>query len=535
MRPREGNRYLSPVGNLIEAFVSYGQLQVVGGSGDADLRLFVVGDALVTRAAADQLTVLTGLHTGHVRVRVSEVADEPNLDAAWDAESEDTLWCPQGRIAVQGLMSGPPDGLDDVVTGGPGLYRVRVRARNRRREGPEYDELPPEEFELLLRRVDVESGLTTYRGDELPPPADPDPAAAATWAAGRFVADADPPTGRRRLPRGVSPQPEGPRAAVRRQRPMPADVAAAALAAPATWLGATPDGDEELILPMGPLLIRLRLREAAEPARVGYGWTWSAVPGSTAQPPDDEESTVELRLEEIDGESHLAVVHTGVRAADAVQLGLLWEELLERAASAADGRLAWVAPLDAAARQAREAAEALRLRTEERLRAEWGGRVPSERLQRLPANIYGLRQLDPGLPFALEALGDDRQLAVARWAARRALEAARLDTVAWIADLLTAAERGEPPAVNLDAAFERMFADPSVPQTLVNLPGGPPNALQQAIVLPALFAARGTDGTGGANPLAAAVNCVYAAAIGHGDGYREFLATLRDAFPDLRD
>jgi hypothetical protein len=526
------------VGNLVEAFVSSGQLQVVGGYGEGDLRLCVAGDALVTRTAADQLTVLAGLHTGRVLVRVTEVDDEPGLDAAWDAESEDTLWSPEGRVAVQGLMSGPPEGLDDVVTGGPGLYRVRVRARYRRREGPGYDELPPEEFEVLLRRVDVDAGLTTYRGDALPPLADPDPAAAATWAARRFVTEADPPGERRSLLRGMPPRPEGPRAGVRRRHPMPADVAAAALAGPATWLGAAgPDGhgDEELVLPMGPLAIRLRLRGAAEPARVVYGWDWSAVPGSTAEPPDDVESTVELRLEETDGESYLAVVHSGVRAADAVQLGLLWEHLLERAASAADGEAAWVAPLGAAARQAREAAEARRLRSEEHLRTEWGGRLPSERLQRLPANVFGLRQLDPTLPFALEAVGDDRQLAVARWAARRGLEAARLDTVGWIADLLAAAERGESPALDLAAAFERMFADPSVPQTVVNLPGGPPNALQQAIVLPAVFSACGTDAGGGANPLAAAVNAVYAAALGHGDAYREFLATLRDAFPDLRD
>jgi hypothetical protein len=521
------------VGSFTDTFVSYGQLQVAGDGEIGNLPLFAVGDGLLSLTGASTVTVFAGLHTGTVRVRVLETAGPPDPDESWEAESEATLWSRTGGVSVTGLMSGPPEGFDDVVRGGPGLYRVLARARHRRREGPGYDDLPPEEFELVLWRVDVDTGIATTRGDALDRLGDPDAAQAAAWAARRIVAVAAPPPEWRNLRtlggrRPLHDEGPHPRAAVRRHRAMADDAARAAIAAPAGWLGAVRDGGE-LVVPMGPLAIRLRPLEVAGPAAARLGWRWTAVPGSTAEPADDAESTVVLRLLEVDGATSLAVAHDGVRGADAVLIGLLWEHLLERAESpGAAGPPAWVAPLAADERQAREAAEADHRAAEERVRAEWGGRLPSPRLRSLPANVWGLRQLDPDLLFALDAAADDRLRLVARWAARRGLAIAGLDGVGWIADLMAGVERGEQPPYDLSAAFESMWADESVPYTVVAMPGGPPNALQQAMVLPAIYAAAEDDA------LAAAVNAVYATAIAHGPAYAAFLAELRDEFTELR-
>jgi hypothetical protein len=68
---------------------------------------------------------------------------------------------------------------------------------------------------------------------------------------------------------------------------------------------------------------------------------------------------------------------------------------------------------------------------------------------------------------------------------------------------------------------------PGCPATVVVGPGGMPNCSQQAMALPALFATAESD------PLSAALNALYAAAIAHGPAWPEMLERARLEFPDL--
>ncbi|WBB57736.1 hypothetical protein O7599_18800 [Streptomyces sp. WMMC500] len=179
-----------------------------------------------------------------------------------------------------------------------------------------------------------------------------------------------------------------------------------------------------------------------------------------------------------------------------------------------------------AARREREARE--RERAEARERAErrrWGGRIPSERVLAAGGNVTMLVRLDRDLIDVVDAAGPAAQRDLARWAARRALTAAGLDRVGWIAAGLDAVDRGEELPVPFDdmtRAFDRLFADPSVPQTLVDSTDGRhDNVLQQAMALPALF------GAAEPNPLRAALDALSHAAVTWGTAYPDLFAEAR--------
>ncbi|WP_407560031.1 hypothetical protein [Streptomyces sp. 184] len=178
-----------------------------------------------------------------------------------------------------------------------------------------------------------------------------------------------------------------------------------------------------------------------------------------------------------------------------------------------------------AARREREARE--RERAEARERAErqrWGGRIPSERVLAAGGNVTMVR-LDRDLIDEVDAAGPRAQRDLARWAARRALTAAGLDRIGWIAAGLDAVDRGEDPPEPCDdmgRAFGRLFADPEVPETLVDSPDGRfDNVLQQAMALPALFGAAEPD------PLRAALDALSHAAATWGSAYPELFAEAR--------
>ncbi|TGB07826.1 hypothetical protein [Streptomyces sp. MZ04] len=165
------------------------------------------------------------------------------------------------------------------------------------------------------------------------------------------------------------------------------------------------------------------------------------------------------------------------------------------------------------------------------LRREWGGRIPSERLRTVLGNVDGIRELAPELAHALDELSPERQRAVARWAMRRAFEEAGLAQVGWIAPALDAAERGQRLPAPFDdvheAVWDRLFADPDVPQTMVaSTDGRTPAMLQQAMAVAALFGAVEDD------PLRAALDALYAAAVTFGPAYGTLFAEARSAFPD---
>jgi hypothetical protein len=103
---------------------------------------------------------------------------------------------------------------------------------------------------------------------------------------------------------------------------------------------------------------------------------------------------------------------------------------------------------------------------------------------------------------------------------------AGLEQISWIAAALQAVETGGqlPTTLTEDhgqSGFRRLFDDPAIPHTVITLPGGPANFVQQSAAFPALLALAHED------PLAAAVDAVHTAAIAHGaDGYASFLADV---------
>ncbi|MGA4541343.1 hypothetical protein ACPA54_15280 [Uniformispora flossi] len=187
------------------------------------------------------------------------------------------------------------------------------------------------------------------------------------------------------------------------------------------------------------------------------------------------------------------------------------------------------------AEAARRAAEEERQRQREAARryelTVWGGREPSDRLRNIRGNVHGLRVLDVHLVHALDAAGPAVQRRIARWAARRAFEAAGLAQVDWIAPALDALDAGEPlpePFGDGRRAFDRVYGDPGVPRTTVVIPALAPREIsRQAVALPALTGAAEPD------PLQAAVDALYAAASSFGSDGRGFLAEVRRRFPEL--
>ncbi len=192
-----------------------------------------------------------------------------------------------------------------------------------------------------------------------------------------------------------------------------------------------------------------------------------------------------------------------------------------------------------------EKAEAERMRAEAERRAQleaeerwsrtqdelwWGGARPSERLRNLQANVIGLANLDRALVDRLDQADPDAQRAIARWAARRAWDVAGLSTLDWAAPALAAAEGGEelPPPFDDHTEVWRLLLgeDREVQNVHVRTTGPPqvefPHTVDpQFAALPAVFAAVHAD------PLAAAVDALYAAAVTVGDGHQRLLSDLR--------
>jgi hypothetical protein len=184
----------------------------------------------------------------------------------------------------------------------------------------------------------------------------------------------------------------------------------------------------------------------------------------------------------------------------------------------------------AAARAERERKERERTALREQVeRRRWGGRIPGERVRAAIGAGSWLVTWDRDLIDEVDAAGPRAQRGLARWAARRALAAAGLDRIGWIAAGLAALDRGEDLPEPFDdemRAFDRLFADPSVPQTLVPAPGGGnDDALQQAMALPALLAAADPD------PLRAALEALAHAAVTWGGARRELFAQARAQLP----
>ncbi|MCI2423497.1 hypothetical protein MOQ72_39425 [Saccharopolyspora sp. K220] len=177
---------------------------------------------------------------------------------------------------------------------------------------------------------------------------------------------------------------------------------------------------------------------------------------------------------------------------------------------------------------------ALKQAKDDREAERWGGRPPSERLRTLGGNVWGMAKLDRDLVDAVEAISPDRQRMLARWAARRACTEAGLVVLDSVERALAAADRQEPLPAPFDderQAWEWLLRDDQVPHTTVaqvpldangfDAPPAP-RMLQQAMALPALFAAVDTD------PLRGALDALFAMAHTFGPAYRAVFAEARD-------
>jgi hypothetical protein len=172
--------------------------------------------------------------------------------------------------------------------------------------------------------------------------------------------------------------------------------------------------------------------------------------------------------------------------------------------------------------------EQARRRAEDR---RWGGPMP-EQLRGLPANAINVGRMDRFLVEALAQADPLIQRQIARWVTRRAFAEAGLTGIGWIAPALAAMDRGEPLPPPFDGdrlPWDLLFSDEQIPSTTVTSPdGSTDNYRQQAMAFPALLSARNQD------PLAAALDALWAAAVAFGHGRRQVLFTeVRRAFPAI--
>ncbi|XVU29425.1 hypothetical protein ACQPZJ_20820 [Actinoplanes sp. CA-054009] len=188
------------------------------------------------------------------------------------------------------------------------------------------------------------------------------------------------------------------------------------------------------------------------------------------------------------------------------------------------------------AEQARRAAE-YRRRDEAR---QWGGRPPSDRLRRVKGNARALARLDRDLVDGVAEAGDETQRRIALWAARRAFTYAGVGDLDWMAPAWAALERGEPlPAGFTDsrALWTRILGAAPVTYSKVSVRplyesldrkvprylDGPVDRV--AMAAPALWAAAGPE------PLAAALEALWAGVTTYAQERSVFLNDVRRAFP----
>ncbi|MEV4481515.1 hypothetical protein [Micromonospora coxensis] len=493
-------------------FVSYCQYDVFTVPGASGVGIYVLGDDLVHVGGPNQFTGFCGIHTGWIEARVWVLSAPPaEVDAGWDAISEATLWSPSGRLSVVGLMGGGAEALTDVAVP-RGLIRVRVHARDRLHETVRVDGDPPERHELHVWAVDEETPWRTVLADPGGRGWEQKPAKAAEWAMLSLVPR---PSGG---PGGSRPLPPDPyrddaglsRVAVVRHRSAPVEVPAG-------------------VLPVGDLAVRLERVDDET-----LTWSWSTAdapifPEPLTTLPDDEPSTVRLTS----GPDGFTLRHEGVLGRHAVTLGLIWDQLLDDA-----GSYPWWETLRRQAAEATAQAEKARRLRAARDAEQWGGPPPSDRLRRLPSQARSLARMDRPLLDHIDALSATRQREAACWAARRAMRVAGLEQIGWIAEALAAAEAARPLPRSFTEqgggdAFRRLLSDPEVPHTTVTLRWEATafrtprvtEMLQQAAAFPALLALANDD------PLVAAIDAIYNAALAHGDDRDRFLT---DAHAALR-
>jgi hypothetical protein len=81
-------------------------------------------------ATGGAIEVITGVHTGDVRVTVEPQSQRPDPSPGWEEIAEISCHSLSGQVLVAPLMDDPLD-LSSLASEGPGTYRLRIHARGR--------------------------------------------------------------------------------------------------------------------------------------------------------------------------------------------------------------------------------------------------------------------------------------------------------------------------------------------------------------------------------------------------------------------
>lgn len=182
-------------------------------------------------------------------------------------------------------------------------------------------------------------------------------------------------------------------------------------------------------------------------------------------------------------------------------------------------------------KSAREAAD--RAAEEAFLAEEWGGLIPTERIQAADSGTRALAWTDRDLLEELGGLPDEVLRAIAVWTATRVLDETGLLRRPWLADILATLGEPIPAPVDVEQAMERsrrgaeqfavMQADPDIVwTTYVDADGD--HISQQHGALPVVWQ------VGDPNALAAAAGVLSSAAFALGPEYARLIDALRETF-----
>jgi len=166
------------------------------------------------------------------------------------------------------------------------------------------------------------------------------------------------------------------------------------------------------------------------------------------------------------------------------------------------------------------------------VRDRWGGQAPSDRLRHVAANVQGLAELDRDLLDALDQADPAVQRAIAHWGAGRALIRAGLADLDWVAPALEDLQAGRPlppPFDDVVPPFEFLRGDKHlvIGSVITSSQRDAPaarNVDPRYAALPALRDATAPD------PLQAAINVLFAAALAFGDEYPRLFEEVRQTF-----
>ncbi|WP_172384250.1 hypothetical protein [Streptomyces sp. MNP-20] len=114
--------------------------------------------------------IVTGIHTGVVRVQAISVATPPPApdeeDQSWEEIIEVTVLAPRAELRVDSLLDGVIDDLPLLSAHGPGPYRLRVHARGRDLARDKACHDPTEDYLLLSWPAGITTGTVILRASE---------------------------------------------------------------------------------------------------------------------------------------------------------------------------------------------------------------------------------------------------------------------------------------------------------------------------------------------------------------------------------